>query len=403
MRLAATYLAWASAVAVPIGVAPAQILLGMACVALLVSRTPLRLPRIWIPLAAFLGLTVVSLALSADPAQGLPQIRKLYVYLALVAVFSAFRTPIHAARLVAGWTATGALSSIVGLVQFANRVREVHRSHQDFYEGYIGWRIKGFASNWQTFSGEILIVLVTLAALLLFWPRLRKRDLAPCAAAAVVIAAALLLAQTRGAWLAAIVAGLYLLWSRKRVLLLAVPPAFALLMWANPASVRTRFMSMVAPQDADSNQHRVVCWRTGWEMIRAHPWFGLGPEMVGKKFMEYVPPDIPRPLPTGWYGHLHNIYIHYAAERGVPAALALVAFLVLALRDFLRALRKLPRGPGELQAVLHGAVAVTLGVMVAGAFELNLGDSEVLAMFLAALACGYVAVSVVEARETAHA
>jgi hypothetical protein len=41
--------------------------------------------------------------------------------------------------------------------------------------------------------------------------------------------------------------------------------------------------------------------------------------------------------------------------------------------------------------------------MVAGAFELNLGDSEVLAMFFAAVACGYSAVSLARQRESAHA
>jgi hypothetical protein len=40
--------------------------------------------------------------------------------------------------------------------------------------------------------------------------------------------------------------------------------------------------------------------------------------------------------------------------------------------------------------ILHGAVAATLGVMAEGLFEHNLGDSEVLTMFLATISCGYV-------------
>ena len=55
-------------------------------------------------------------------------------------------------------------------------------------------------------------------------------------------------------------------------------------------------------------------------MIRAHPILGLGPEQVGKVFLAYVPPDILSPLPKGWYGHLHNIYLQFAAERGLPAS-----------------------------------------------------------------------------------
>ena len=96
-------------------------------------------------------------------------------------------------------------------------------------------------------------------------------------------------------------------------------------------------------------------------------------------------------MPTGWYGHLHNIYIHYAAERGVPTMLFLVWLLVKILFDFLRAVRRLPPGPSEAKFLLHGGVAVVLAIMLAGVFELNLGDSEVLTLFLAAVACGYVA------------
>jgi len=37
------------------------------------------------------------------------------------------------------------------------------------------------------------------------------------------------------------------------------------------------------------------------------------------------PASVTLPLPNGYYGHLHNIYVHYAAERGVPAAIILTA------------------------------------------------------------------------------
>jgi len=162
--------------------------------------------------------------------------------------------------------------------------------------------------------------------------------------------------------------------------------------WFAPDSVRSRFVSMFQPRaELDSNQHRIVCWRTGWEMIKAHPWFGVGPEHVRIQFDQYVPPDIARPLPTGWYGHLHNIYVHYAAERGIPTMLALLWLLVKILFDFARAARRAPPGRSDPKFLLQGAIAAVLAIMVAGIFELNLGDSEVLTMFLTLVACGYAA------------
>ena len=46
----------------------------------------------------------------------------------------------------------------------------------------------------------------------------------------------------------------------------------------------------------------------------------------------------------------------------------------------------------QSKIVLYAALAVTIAVMIGGSEEVNLGDSEVLAMFLAVVACGYVAV-----------
>jgi O-antigen ligase len=179
------------------------------------------------------------------------------------------------------------------------------------------------------------------------------------------------------------------LWYWKRRTVLLVPVLAALVIAFGPASIRQRVASLVRPHGhLDSNEHRIVCWRTGLNMIRAHPFFGLGPQHVTLDFDRYVPPDIPRPLPEGWYGHLHNIYIHYAAERGVPAMLILMWMLGKILYDFARGLRT-ARSPDH-KSFLYGGVAVMIAILVSGIFELNLGDTEVLTLFLAVVACGYV-------------
>ena len=139
-------------------------------------------------------------------------------------------------------------------------------------------------------------------------------------------------------------------------------------------------------------------------MIKAHPLLGVGPEMIRKPevFFAYLPADIPQPLPEGFYEHLHNIYIHYAAECGIPATLALLAAFLMALRDFRRAIRALPPGRSDQRFLLHGAVACVIGTMVGGVFEKNLGDTEVLTMFLVILCCGYLAAEPVAAGDEAR-
>lgn len=104
-----------------------------------------------------------------------------------------------------------------------------------------------------------------------------------------------------------------------------------------------------------------------------------------------------RPLPNGWYGHLHNIYLQYAAERGVFGLLAMLWFIGKAALDFHRRLQQ--EVSPEVRAVLHGAIGVIIAVLAEGYSEYNLGDSEVLTLFLSVIACGYVALRAAPASE----
>ncbi len=92
------------------------------------------------------------------------------------------------------------------------------------------------------------------------------------------------------------------------------------------------------------------------------------------------------------YEHLHSIYIHYAAECGLPAALFLTAALVLGLADFHRALKALPAGRSLRRFILEAAMACLIGTMTSGLTEKSLGDTEVLTMFLSIVSLGYLAV-----------
>ena len=387
------WLALASSVAILFSIAVSQILLAVALGVLLLSGLPLQWPRVAIPLALFLGWTLVSLAFSPDPGLGLPQVRKMLVFMMLLIVYSSFRTMAEAKWLVMGWIVVGTVTAGRGLAQFAVDVAGARAAHADFYHFYIADRIRGFMSHWMTFSGQELFVLLLAAAALLFAPNVKKRLWLwlPCAA---IIGLALVLSETRSIWIAAVVAGFYLLWEWNKKAAMAMPLVLIVGLLIAPAAVQQRVRSITNPQgQTDSNRHRIVCWLTGWQMIKAHPMVGVGPEEISRRelFDSYVPASIHWPLPDGWYGHLHSIYIHYAAERGIPAALFLTAALLMALYDFRRAARSLPPGRSDRRMLLQAGAACVIGTMVSGLAELNLGDTEVLTMFLAILCLGYLA------------
>jgi O-antigen ligase len=386
----ARWLAFSSAVGILLGIAVSQILLALAFAALLASGEKLRMPRIWLPLSLFMLGTLISWAFSGNLAAGLPQIRKFYVFLELLVIFSLVRSLKMVRWLFLAWAGIGAITAIRGCVQFAAKVQEAHRLGRNFYEFYVGERITGFTSHWNTYSAEEMFALIMLGAFLFFAADFGKR-LWVWLACAALIAVAILLGETRGIWIAVAVAGLYLVWFWRPKLILLVPVIILLAYFGSPPAMKDRFTSIFKPKGVDSNQFRVVTWRTGLQMIENHPVLGLGPEGVKLHFDEYIPADIPRPLPSGWYGHLHNIYLHYAAERGIPTMLVLMWILIQILVDFWRGLRALPPGRSDRRFLLHGGIAVVLATMAEGFVELNLGDSEVLTMFLVVVACGYLA------------
>jgi putative inorganic carbon (hco3(-)) transporter len=387
------WLASASAVAILLSIAVSQILLALALAALLLSGLPLRWPRVSVPLGLFLAWTLVALAFSPDPGFGIPAVRKMVVYLMLMIVYSSIRTVTEAKWLALAWIVVGTVTAGRGLVQYAADVAGAKAAHTDFYHFYIADRISGFMSHWMTFSGQELFILLLAGALLLFAPDIRKWGWLglPCAA---VVGLALILSDTRSVWLAAFAAGFYLLWQWRKWAALAMPVLLGLGILVAPAAIQERVRSFSQPHgETDSNSHRIIVWRTGWQMIKAHPLVGVGPEEIRKTavFDQYLPTDIHRPLPDGNYQHLHNIYIHYGAECGVPAALFLTAALLMALLDFHRALGTLPPGRSDRRFLLQAALASVIGVMVAGLMEKNLGDTEVLTMFLAIMCLGYLA------------
>jgi putative inorganic carbon (HCO3(-)) transporter len=370
------YLAGAAAATTVLRPATSEILLGLAFVALLIVRDKWRWPPIIWPLLLWMGWTVVSLAASGHARGGLPQIKKFYVYLMLIVVFSAFRSLKEVRILAIAWAAGATLSSLWGFGQFIHKYRTIPKF---FYYVYVNERITGFVDHWMTLGALLMMALMIIGALLLF-----SEDRAWSGwliAAGLLIGAAFVLTLTKSMWAGAAAGATWLLWGKNKWLAIPLPVVAVFVFIVNPFHVLDR-----------DQTHRSVLRRVGWEMIKAHPLMGVGPEQVGPQFLDYVPADVPRPIPVEWYyQHLHNIYFHFAAERGLPALAALLWFLGQAWFDFYRALRGAASG-SEGRWILHGAVATIIAILVSGWGEVNIGHSQVLEMFLAVIACGYVAV-----------
>lgn len=390
MSRAALWLTFAAASSIVLSIAAFNILMALALAALLFSGDPIRLPPIKLPLGIFLSLTVVAWIFSPDPwMDGFPQIRKFWVFCILLLVFSTLRSLSVLRWLFLTWAGLASVAALRGFVQFFTKVEQAHQAGIDLYQYYVAERITGFTSHWNTYAAEEMFALLVLAAMLFFGIRMRKSWI--WILCGVLMAAALYLGWTRAVWLATGAAGLYLVWFWKRWLVLSLPLLAVVAFFISPAVLRERVTSMLRPQQVDSNTFRIIAWNAGIQMIEKHPLLGIGPEGPKYHFKEYVPADVWATRPVGFYEHLHNIYLQYGAERGIPALLVFFWLMIRILVDLARGLRALPSGLGDRRWLLHAGIAAVIAAMVEGVAEVNLGDSEVLIMFLVVIAAGYLA------------
>jgi len=384
---AAICLAFGSVVSIVFSIAVSQLLLGLALIVLQAPPRRLRFPPIKLQLLLFFCYTVLSALLSGHAAAGWPQIRKFFVWGIALAVASTFQSVRHVRLLCLSWMAMGCVSVGVALAQLVRRVEQARAQGWGGYGWYLDSRLTGLSGHWMTYGGELMIILLFALSFVLF-SQPSKWRIAACLSLPFLWVG-IVLGLTRGIFLFAVpLAGIYLL-RRTKWLAVALPICAIVLLLAAPLPIRERLTSIFHPHSSvDSNSRRMIMARAGWAMIAAHPWFGVGPEQVGPQFLRYVPKDVPRPLPKGWYGHLHNIYLQFAAERGIPALMLILWLIATVIADLHRTAAKFALNANAWP--LHGCVAVCIAVLAEGMFEHNLGDSEVLTMFLATVACGYV-------------
>jgi len=257
-RNAALWLSGTAAVLPVVSIAGFEVLLGAALLALLITRQSWRWPPIMLPLCTWVGLTLLSAAASGEARAAFPQVKKFYVYLMLLVVVAAFRTVSEVRWVVLGWALGASLSALWSFEQFARKYEAARAAHQDFYGSYIGARITGFMGHWMTFSGEMMMALLLVAALVFF--SRDRRWTGWLLAAGALIAIALIAAETRSMWGGAFAGGVYLVWMWRRWVVLAIPVLIAILMLANPFEIRVRILSVFQPRsDMDSNAF-AGCW-----------------------------------------------------------------------------------------------------------------------------------------------
>ncbi|MCJ7583052.1 MAG: O-antigen ligase family protein, partial [Candidatus Aminicenantes bacterium] len=130
---------------------------------------------------------------------------------------------------------------------------------------------------------------------------------------------------------------------------------------------------------------RIEYVKVGLKIMKAKPFFGTGPDTVD---MEFQKDKYGLSEEAKQNVHLHSNIFQIGAERGIPALMAWLAFLILAVIDLIKLLKDKKSSVYPLAA---GALAAIAGLFVAGFFEYNFGDSEITTLFLYVLTIPFVA------------
>ena len=155
-------------------------------------------------------------------------------------------------------------------------------------------------------------------------------------------------------------------------LLPALVVAIALVTAFAPAPIRARLTGLFDPKN-DFNRERSYMWEAGGRMFRDHPVTGVGLMDLHPLYDRYRSPGAVERA-----GHLHSVPVQIAATMGLIGLVAFAALYASLLWAAARGLGGALRAGGLGAGVKLGVTAALAGFLVAGLFEWNFGDEELL-------------------------
>lgn len=236
------------------------------------------------------------------------------------------------------------------------------------------FRPAGFMAHPNALAHYLVIVLpMALALLLMGWRRLPGRTWLLALAVTCGAGVALLVTLSRGGWAAGVLAGFVVvaLYAWKKVLNTRQLGALALAGVMGAAvlvAVYPNILLRLTAPDSRSLESRVLLADMAYTIIKSHPAIGVGFGEFNRAAYQQSPPLFAN-VSAEYQLQLHQLVVHnhyllFAAELGIPA----VIFFVYLLWRFARQAMPLERWRNPTDLAL--AVGLT-GSMVAQAFFLN--------------------------------
>ena len=311
--------------------------------------------RAWLAWALALGLAT---AFALDPVASAHRLEKAF-FPGLIAL-AAFHTPglRPGRRAIAVLFVSSAVASVYGTVFFV--------AHGATFAA----RSRGAVGHYMTYAGQLLLLVSAAVPV-----ALQAREPSwrwGAAVTAVLGLVALVGTFTRSAWIGLAVSLAVTVAAVRPRWLIGLAALLAVVYVAAPGSYRDRLHSAFDPHHP-MNLERTYMWDAGWRMFRDHPLTGVGLEDLHPIYARYR-----LPLAREAAGHLHSVPVQIAATMGLAGLAAFGWLFVSLLRAAGFGLRPMLRSPSVESGLRLGVLSGLAGFAVAGLFEWNFGDEELL-------------------------
>ncbi|MCH6579233.1 MAG: O-antigen ligase family protein [Nitrospinae bacterium] len=193
----------------------------------------------------------------------------------------------------------------------------------------------------------------------------------------------MILTLIRQAWLGLFVAAIFLLFKKKRILVLVPALLVGLIVIFGPQTIAERLKSIVDLKQA-SNNERIMLWKAGWDVFKDYPLTGCG-----SKCLDVVTDQYPEHPILRKYKHLHSSIMQIAVETGVIGLCAWLSIWVIYFVQLIRRSKQIPPDANE-RWVVFGSTAEVIAFLVAGMFENNFYDSEIIILMYFIMALPFV-------------
>jgi hypothetical protein len=249
-------------------------------------------------------------------------------------------------------------------------------------------RARAFYSHYVTYATVLQLLGCLIFGLWLSHRRYSPLSSAIFAALLLVFGIALLMTLTRAAWLAfafgCVVELCFFVrhWAKTVIVPVILIVAVA---GTSLAMHRWRRMGVVDLNDPGTD-YRILMWRDGIKIIEAHPWFGVGMNVVRDEPSKF---DLAAYKKYGWQLHFHSTPIEIGVELGLPVLASWVALMAVYWLMLVRLVQQTHGFGDPLPYGLSlGVLGATTAFLASCVVHYDFGDSVVvfLLWFLAGMA-----------------